>query len=261
MTPSTVLEEPASEAPPSRAADPDRPRRSRSGWVVGGVVAAALLAGALIDLLGPRRADLRQFDPDQVARLDTRMWRSYYQREPLPLFLQLADLMRRQFHFPRLRSYVAAYHAARAAFVFKDGRDRSDYERALPDLVRYYGMIRRVSTTPFDVERVARLELEWWIVHRQRDRHTEADLARALAAAAAALYRAPLSSMAEYARWRTEAMVIRDTRAAQGGVTDADWRRIERHLQTSWRALWRGVQPVIAAGAPKGDAFARPPAP
>lgn len=41
---------------------------------------AAVLVGAWVayDLYSPRTAHLRQFDPDEVARLETAMWRSYY---------------------------------------------------------------------------------------------------------------------------------------------------------------------------------------
>src|SRR5260221_6310804 len=134
-------------------------------WIL--AVPALILIACGVDLYGPWKSDIRVFDSHEVARLDTEMWRSYYDRRPAKLFLQLADLMKRQFHFPPLRSYLAAGEAARAAFEFKVGHDRGQYERALPRLERYFGMIRRVSVTPFDVRRVANLELEWWIIHRQ----------------------------------------------------------------------------------------------
>lgn len=206
-----------------------------------GIVVIVLLAAAF-DLFYPVSTDLRAFEADQVAHLDTIMWRSYYDRQPVRLFMQLAELLRVQFNLPWLRSYVVAYHAAKAAFVFKDGRSRTDYENALPDLVRYYGAIRAVSTTPFDIEREAKLELEWWIVHRQREQHAPGDLERALAEAAAALYQIPAESLMEYGRLRTEAMDIRDHKAVQGGVTEEDWKRIEELLRDSWRALWQAVQ-------------------
>jgi hypothetical protein len=213
-------------------------------WILAAVGALVLWAG--FDLYGPRRVDIREFDPMDVARLDTAMWRSYYDRKPLVLFLQLADLMRRQFHFPFLRSYAVAASAARAAFVFKDGHRRADYERALPDLIRYYRAIRAISTTSFDVPRTARLELEWWIVHRERLRHGAGDLDRALADAAAALYRVPAAGLAVYGRERTAAMDIRDREADSGGVRESDWQAIERHLQASWRSLHDFIQPVLA---------------
>src|SRR3712207_8222974 len=48
--------------------------------------------------------------------------------------------------------------AAKSAFVFKDGKTREDYEKALPDLEKFYAEIRDISTTDFDVQRAARSE-------------------------------------------------------------------------------------------------------
>jgi hypothetical protein len=166
------------------------------------------------------------------------MWRSYYERRRVRLFTELAELLRTQYRFSFWKSNRVAFSAARAAFVFKDGRNRAEYERALPDLLDFYGAIRQASDVPFDVERVARLELEWWIVHRERAAHKEGDLARALAEAAAEIYRAPVERMSEHGRLRAEAMAIRDTRAAEaGGVTEADWARIDALLHASWQSL------------------------
>jgi hypothetical protein len=144
---------------------------------------------------------------------------------------------------PLLRSNAVAYRAAKAAFVFRDGRSRADYERALPDLVSFYRSIRAVSDTEFDVERTARLELEWWIVHRERRQHGAEDLPRALADLQAELFRVPAERLAEHARLRAEAMEIRDIMADRGGVTEEDWQRIDELLQQSWRSLHAAVNP------------------
>lgn len=91
------------------------------------VVGASLVGGITwlaIDLWGPRSANLRRFDPGEVAHLDTEMWRSYYDKERVRLFNQLAFLLRRQYHMQLLRSYVVGFHAAKAAFIFKDGKNR-----------------------------------------------------------------------------------------------------------------------------------------
>jgi hypothetical protein len=213
----------------------------RSKWLA--LVAVAVVTAAVgWDLWGPRRASLRDFDPNTVAQLETRMWRAYYERREGPLFRDMARLLRTQYHLPWLRSHSAAYQAARAAFVFKRGRVRADYEKALPQLRRYYAAIRKVSDTPFDVERVARLELEWWIVHRQRELHTPAELEAALAQLQAALYAMPAERFAEHARARGEAMSLRDSSAEHGGVSAADWQRIETLLRDAWGALSRAVR-------------------
>ncbi len=200
--------------------------------ILGAAAAVALWIAA--DFAAPVRHDLREFDPHEVGRLETAMWRSYYDHRPVRLFGELTTLLREQFGLPFWRSGLGAWYAARAAVVFQRGRDRAEYERALPDLVRYYGLIRRASATPFDVERVARLELEWWIVHRQRDRHTPGDLDRALADLQAAVYGRPTSDFLEHGRLRAEAMAVRDS----GG----DWGRIAGLLDASWASLARSVR-------------------
>lgn len=202
-----------------------------------------LSAWVACDLTSAPKASLRDFDAEEVARLDTEMWRSYYSRRRVRLFRQLAELLRAQYRLPFWRSNAVAYRAAKAAFVFKDGRSRADYERALPDLVSFYESVRSVSDTDFDPARAARLELEWWIVHRERRQHAPGDLERALAGLASELYRVPAERLAEHARLRAEAMEIRDTKAEQGGVTEEDWRRIDELLHRSWRSLRAAVNP------------------
>lgn len=201
-------------------------------WLL--ITAAVTLAiYVLIDLYGPRRTDIRQFDPQQLGRLDTEMWRSYYDRHPVRLFGQLAELMRTQYHAPFFRSNLMAFYAAKAAFVFKDGHNRGEYTGALPYLVDFYSAIEAMSTEPFDVDEAARLELEWWIVHRQRATHQPGDLEKALAESAAAIYHVPAERMMEYARLRAEAMRIRDDHAQADGLTEADWTRIQQLLYPS----------------------------
>jgi hypothetical protein len=220
---------------------PARPRRLRRALAVVAAVVLVLFAWVAYDLYAPRHTSLRDFDPDEVARLETAMWRSYYGRQRVRLFTQMSELLRTQYRLPLWRSNAVAYQAARAAFVFKDGHTRSDYERALPNLVSFYRSIREVSDTDFDPERAARLELEWWIVHRQRAQHAPGDLDRALADLASEIYRVPADKLMEHARLRAEAMEIRDRQAEQGGVAEEDWRRIDDLLHQSWRSLWQAV--------------------
>lgn len=218
-----------------------KPRRRRRWMKYGAALVLVLLAWAAYDLYAPRRTSMREFDADEVARLETTMWRSYYSRQRVKLFRELAELLRTQYRLPPLRSNAVAYRAAKAAFVFKDGRSRTDYERALPDLVSFYRSLRDVSDIDFDVDRAARLELEWWIIHRERKRHAAEDLPRALAELASELYGVPAERLQEHAALRAEAMTIRDDKAEQGGVTEDDWRRIDELLHRSWQSLHRAV--------------------
>ena len=202
--------------------------------------AAIVLAGLVyagFDLYGPRSHSLRDFQPDEVARLETAMWRSYYSHDRLDLFVQLATLLRQQYDFPLLRSYVAGYHAAKAAAIFQPGKGPDDYDKALPDLLAYYTAIHRVAPEPFDVQRAARLELDWWIIHRERARHPRTDLDRSLAGLQAELYSVPPDRLMEHARLRADAMLLRDSGAADGHLTEQSWAEIERLLRESWRSL------------------------
>ena len=207
------------------------------------LVLALVICGVLYDLYFPRTTKMREFDPDEVARLETAMWRSYYEKQRMRLFNQLSELLRTQYHMPLVRSNSTAYYAANAAFVFKQGAQRSDYEKALPDLVKFYAEIRKLSDIPFDVDRVARLELEWWIIHRQRAQHKPGDLDKALAELQAEIYRVPIEKLLEHGRLRAEAMTIRDTKAETSGVTEEDWNRINELLRQSWQSLRDAVRP------------------
>src|ERR1044072_4857874 len=76
----------------SPASDNPTRRRVKKRWVVVGIL-AALIAYTLFDLYGPRSSKLRQFDPNEVARLETAMWKSYYSRERGKLFREMSALV------------------------------------------------------------------------------------------------------------------------------------------------------------------------
>src|SRR5436190_19228464 len=206
------------------------------------LILALVICCVLYDLFYPRTTQMREFDPDEVARLETAMWRSYYEKQRVRLFNEATELLRTQYHMTPVKSNVVAYYAANAAFVFKEGKQRSDYEKALPDLIKFYSSLHNMSDIDFDVNKVAKLELEWWIIHRQRAQHARGDLDRALAELQAAIYNVPVERLLEHGRLRAEAMTIRDTKAEQGGVTEADWARINELLRQSWRSLATAVK-------------------
>src|SRR6266571_4201642 len=162
------------------------------------LILALMICAVLYDLFFPRTTHMREFDPDEVARLETAMWRSYYEKQRVRLFNQMTELLRSQYHMTPVKSNLVAYYAANAAFVFKEGKQRSDYEKALPDLIKFYSAVRKMSDIPFDVDRVARLELEWWIIHRQRAEHQPGDLDKALAELQAEIYQVPIERVMEH---------------------------------------------------------------
>ena len=195
------------------------------------------VAYGVASVFQPLHRDLRRFDPAAVAKLETKMWRSYYDHERTQLFFELAEMLRTQSQFPLLRSYVGAYYGSWAAFVFKDGRQRTDYEKALPALQAYFGLIRNTGRVDFDARRAAALELEWWIVHRERASNDPATLGRACAEAGAFAYQVPVEATLAYGQLRAAAMLALDTRADKGRISEADWTYIEALLCRSYQAL------------------------
>jgi hypothetical protein len=237
---STRQEKRPSLRPNAQVTAGSRRKRSKIKWAALSIIALVVVY-SLYDLYGPRSTKLRRFDANEVARLETAMWRSYYDRKPVKLFNELSELLRTQYNLPYVRSNAVAYQASRAAFVFKDGHNRAEYERALPYLIKFYRSIRTVGDVPFDVERTANLELEWWIIHRERKQHAAGDLALSLAALPAEIYMMPVDRFLEHGRLRAEAMTIRDDKAEAGGVTEADWAKIDGLLHQSWRSLYEAV--------------------
>jgi len=209
------------------------------------VLVLIAIASAAFDVYGRKTEDLRNFDPKRVAQLETSMWRSYYDHKTVYLFAEMGELLRTQYHFPFLRSNISAYRASKAALVFKDGHARADYERALPDLVKFYGSINQVSVEHFDVNRAARLELDWWIIHRERSQHDMAELVRSLAELQAEIYHLPPERFQQHAKLRAEAMLLRDMKAASGGVKEQDWIVINELLRASWYSLWSAVNSLM----------------
>ncbi|HUK15009.1 MAG TPA: hypothetical protein VLW65_01285 [Bryobacteraceae bacterium] len=217
-------------------------KRHRIFFAAAAMAMAAVLALWIAhDLTDSTLRDLRQFDGHEVGRLETAMWRAYYEHHPVRLFVELSEMLRRQYHLPFWRSCVGAYYAARAAVVFQRGHSHADYMRALLDLDRYYALIRRASKTGFDAHRAALLELDWWIVHRERAQHRPEDLYSGLARLQSEIYRLPEERFEEHARTRGEAMLLRDARAGSGSPSETDWQRIAQLLDQSWVSLGAAV--------------------
>lgn len=200
-----------------------------------------LLTGWIaVDLLYPFKRDISKIDAEETARLEGAMWRSYYEKKKVKLFFQAGKLMRKEFHFPFWRSHCVAYYAAKAAFVFKDGNNRDDYQKALPYLKKYYRLINNISTVSFNVDSAAMTELEWWIIRRERDRHPPAEWEKWLSLGASVVYHLPEASFSEYARLRVQAMLLRDEKG--DAITEEDWKKINEILLQAWRSFAMAVQ-------------------
>src|SRR5262249_35181810 len=114
-------------------------------------IAGALLIGAVAAYACfPRSPDLRAFDPAGMARLETAMWRDYYEKRYGALFYHLYESTRAQFGFSPLDSVRIALSAAQAARAFQPTHSRVEAAVALPYLETYYGLLRGAAPSCFD---------------------------------------------------------------------------------------------------------------
>jgi len=200
--------------------------------ILGTAAAAALVAAYAVI---PRHADLRAFDPAEMARLETAMWRDYYDKRYGALFYHLYESTRTQFGFSPLQSLHVAFSAAEAARTFQPTRSRREADAALPALVAYYRNFAPAAPVAFDVEEAARLELDWWQARREAVAPRDYGLTIARVAALTYGRAADDSGIRQFGIARAEAMAFRDARGE--AITDADWMRIENQLGEAYRTL------------------------
>jgi hypothetical protein len=178
------------------------------------------------------------FDPDELARLETRMWKAYYRRQPARLFVQLVMALRAQAHVGWLRALAASLLLTKAAAGF--ARATGDYERFAPDIGRAYRLLGLPETV--DVEAVARHELRWWVVRREIGLAAGAAAGDSITDLYAAIYDLPREQAVEAGRLRGLAAEVRD----RGATADPDgprgsgrayWPEVARLLRDSYRSL------------------------
>jgi hypothetical protein len=170
----------------------------------------------------------RSFDPRVVGRLECRTWETYYRREWAPFLWAALRVTRQAFGL----SWPATLYGA--WLVMRANQHWAPYPDNRPDAARrcmrrFYALVARRGHETFDVTEAARLEVEWWRVHRQlqhagdapvpaEDRPSPADepLVAALAALYAYVYGAAEEEVRGAAGERALAMRLSDAWVAQG---------------------------------------------
>jgi hypothetical protein len=207
--------------------------RLRATLAVIALILVALAAYAAI----PRRADLAAFDPGETARLETLMWRHYYDKRFAALFADLYRLAREQDGFSPLDSARIAVAAARAARAFQPTTSRAEAQVAVPLLVDYFAGLARGAPEPVDVVAAARAELDWWQARREQVGPDIYGLT--IARVASLVYGVDEADVRAFGVLRAQAMEFRDARGA--AITEADWTAIEQQLVAAYQHLKRAV--------------------
>jgi hypothetical protein len=200
-------------------------------WLVAALI--AILAVAVAYAVTPRRADLTMFDPETMARLETSMWRHYYEKRYLALFLDLYAMARREQGFSPLDSARIAVAAAGAAKAFQPSRSRAEAEAAIPYLISYFQVLAQAAPVPVEAAEAARTELAWWQARRQAVAPEQ--YGAIIARVTTLLYGVDGDDIRRAGVVRAQAMEYRDARSA--GMTEADWSAIDERLRLAYGLL------------------------
>jgi hypothetical protein len=136
------------------------------------------------------RADspLRKFDPHRLARYEKENYVAYYQKDWLKLLRVSVRMVGEAFGLSFFQAVYAAYLVARAEVAFAPFPN-NNIPQAQAYMRRFYEFLKQVHREEFDVERAARLEVDWWIVHRRLFANPDnGDLVEALTALYAEAY-------------------------------------------------------------------------
>ena len=156
-----IQESPACRVPTRRVAQSDFPRRR----------------------LKPEQS----FDPRRVAQLECALWVAYYRREWMAFLRAAVFLVRHVFGLPWLSTVRGSWFVLRATQLWAPCPD-NDPAAARLAMERFYRLLKRHNHEPFDPAEAARLEVEWWHVHRELQHNNARSDERALVDALAALY-------------------------------------------------------------------------
>jgi hypothetical protein len=213
--------------------------RGRIRQFAGAVLCVVVLAAAYVCF--PRHADLTKFDPSAMARLETSMWRHYYEKRYLPLLADLYTVARAEYGFSPLDSLRLAVAAASAAKSFQPSTSRAEAEAALPSLVRYFRVLSDAAPAPVEVEDAARTELAWW--QARREAVAPEQYGAIIARVATLVYGVDGEDLRRSGVVRAQAMAYRD--AHDGNMSEADWSIIADRLNLAYGLLKKALSPPV----------------
>ncbi|HVN16035.1 MAG TPA: hypothetical protein VMT73_09880 [Anaerolineales bacterium] len=153
---------------------------------------------------------IRNFDPHKIAHYEKENYVAYYQKDWLKLLCVSVGLVKESFALSLWQAIYGAYLIARAEIAFAPFPD-NDIPKTESYVKRFYRFIKNVHGEDFDVEHAAKLEVNWWSVHRKLFGNPEnQELVEALANLYAEAYGIPVEKVQDAARLRALGMLYSD---------------------------------------------------
>ncbi len=182
---------------------------------------------AAVAAAGPaaRPSRLRSFDPGHIADLEYRAWVGYYLRDWPQVLLASAGLVRAGFGMNWYRTLHGAWLVLRANQLWAPVPD-NDPGAARACMRRFYALVRLCYGEPASPAEAARLEVDWWRVHRQVQYSTVPrgagdELVESVTRLYSYLYGEPEAEVRPAAVHRARAMDLSDQWVEQGCLPDS----------------------------------------
>jgi hypothetical protein len=188
---------------------------------------------------------MRNFDPRAVGRLECRAWETYYRRKWAACLVAFVALVRAAFRMSWPRTLLGAWLVLRANMKWAQ-RPVNDPDAARALMTRFYRLVRASEGSTLDAAHAARLEVEWWRLHRANQHGAGPDVRAALVAALRDLYAYSYETDPDLVRpaaeLRVEAMDLSDRWVGDGcDPEDPNLARERVLLVRSYAALLAAV--------------------
>jgi len=146
--------------------------------------------------------------------------------------------MKRQLKFNWLVILQLAYYSAWAAADYRINKKNLNKQRVIKNVTKYYKLISDNATETFDYREAAKLEVNWWEIHR-RSYENNFELEDSLARTAAVIYNVDPKLLLEYAHFRAEAMILPAHVSDKENPTN--WRQVQKLVEQAWKSLHEAV--------------------
>jgi hypothetical protein len=164
-------------------------------------------------------SDLARFEPRKLAHFETENYIAYYHKRWLRLLGVSIAMVKEAYQLSLLQAAYGAYLVARAEMAAAPFPN-NDIPRAEAYIRRFFRFLKGIYPLDFDVEKAARLEVNWWVVHRRlfADEKNQ-ELIQALVGAGAAFFGIPEGQLQAAAARRAQGMLYSD-QWVRGGLQE-----------------------------------------
>lgn len=183
-----------------------------------------------------------RFNPERVAHFEVEGWKAYYDRAWLKLLRLVLALAQEQFHIPFPLSILAAYYITRASVAWVP----KDHDEAVirANIEKFYTLAQRYSHLKFDVTQAARLEAQYWDIHRQLvGQSDKTAFIQTMTDLHSTVFGITPDQARESGELRVQANNVLDTITGKTSPNpEADWLRCEELLKQCYGSIQRQIE-------------------